>query len=76
MVNTGQSQEYYKLDLINAIANYAASKADKQTISRKLNQAIGIIAKSYDVPEDQIKQLKAEAKRLLGLFPAEDKANG
>ena len=64
------------MELLNAIANYAASKADKQTISRKLNQAIGIIAKTYDVPDDQIKQLKAEAKKLLGVFPAEDKANG
>jgi hypothetical protein len=60
------------MDLIAAIANYAASKVDKPTLSRKLNQAIGIIAKQYDVPDDQVKQLKAEAKKVLGLMPVEE----
>jgi hypothetical protein len=61
------------MDLPQAIANWIAGKADKKTISAKLNQALGIIAKTYDVPEDQIKELKREARKLFGMMPEESK---
>ena len=61
------------MDLPQAIANWISGKADKKTISAKLNQALGIIAKTYDVPEDQIKELKREARKLFGMMPEESK---
>ena len=60
------------MDLPQAIANWIAGKADKKTISSKLNKALSIIAKQYDVPEDQIKELKREASKLFGLMPTEE----
>lgn len=67
------------MDLVEAIANYASTKADKPKLERMLDRAINIIAKTYNVPDDQVKQLRSEATALFDAYPAKrdgDATNG
>jgi len=61
-------------DLMQGMANFAASKYSKTELKSRLTQALKDLHTKYDVPKDQLTDLEAQAKDLLELVPTSKKS--